>query len=333
MQPTENSELNLSPSSKPEVPLVKEESKPKPNFEMLMKINNLSNENYALKKEKTQLTEDLQAEIAKNKQLEAQLNDLNEQLNETNKSFDGLLERTEQLKKANDKLNSEKVFCMQEINLYKNQIAELTEAYDNMKTEMEGLKTELETGAKAEQEKSMREAELEKSLRMAEHHRDTWKAKALSNEIENENLKAEIEKLSLASTELKQQNEGLESQINHLNRKYQSLLQEAEKAKKNALQPESPLTKLDRARSNNMPNDVEGFTLAVSRSNTGASELAAEAEEQKSDRSEGKTSKPEISIEEIEKERAQNAEKFKKYEDEIETLKGHITILTKTLDT
>lgn len=305
-------------------------SRLKGNLELLMKISNLTHENSVLKKENSSLVDELKIERAAKELLEGQVGELAEQLTDLNQSFDALLERAEELKKKNDKLNSEKIFCAQEINLYKSQAAQLQELYDSL------------LNAESIQIKQYsRGHELEAALKAAENDIHHWKTKALNTETEHAALKAEMALLSKNNVRLTEQIETLESQINHLNRKYQSLLLETEKGgikKRGTFSPVSDSPSFNSERVKALPAQ-EFDSIAWSHTKDSFSEITDETVGPKSYQNTPKNEvkltrkRSEDSSESFDREKPLMAERLKVYESEIELLKTHVAILEKTLET
>ena len=285
------------------------------NFEMLMKLSHMSYENFLLKKENALLNEELESEMDANARLESQIKDLNEQLVGINKTFDELLQRNAQ----SWKLNSEKIACMQEINLYRNEIAQLKQVYADLKngTYVEELEEE--------RDESTLEIEVEKNLKEVLREMENWKTKALNNEIQNEALKSEIEKLAARNATLKQENETLENQLKELNCKYQSLLQENDRS---SLRKLSIYSQFSDNVSPRLENEPSTFTSVREKPTLGEFDTEEDLPDGLLQRKKSK-----CFTQDSEKEKQLSADKIKKYEDEIEALKNHVTILTKTLDT
>lgn len=337
---------------------------PRRNYDMLLKINSLAKESYNLKKERNLITEALNAERECSKSLESQLSSMHNQLALCHHELDGVVERNEQLRKDYEKLNSENNFCLQELSLYKSQVKELQELNESIKNEAVANLTE--NGKTPEVE------ELENKVQALEKERTEWKIKAVSYEHRNITLRTDVEELNASNTALKEQNEQFEGQINNLTRKYKSLLQETERAALKRISSttsshptslvESPGLKTDKEKHNNLTIELDHLPMdnfqEILLEST--EEVQEEKEGEKSGRNIDKTprnadktprnaDKTPRSIERIGRDfdtkitpydtetkdqtDEVSPEKAKKYEEEIQTLKGHVDILSKTLET
>ena len=333
---------------------LEEPAKPRANYEILLKMNNIANENRVLKKAKHSLAEKLQAEQENSKQLQSQIDELTEQLTDTNKNLDSMIERSEYLRKTNEKLASEKLFLVQENNLYKSQIQNFESFAEQPNgNELSGGMDKdndkpSEQDKEEESEKTALEIEFENKQRVLKAEIDLIRNQLAAAGKESDSYKSEIEHLTSTNALLREQNEQFSGQINHLNRKYKSLAQEIErfspkKPSLNSFQSNSmstsPMARQDKSES--------AFNFALHVDKLSEQHLETEEDEESEQTLDNTHKSPNSSIQSLkqepDKQKEQellvalntqlSSEKEKKYENEIETLKGHLSILAKTIET
>jgi hypothetical protein len=188
------------------------------NVELVMKMEQLNKDIAKLTKDKDQLSHDLDNERMLNRRVEQQQKETQNSLTVANNSLQVMIEENEKITKENDKLVSEKLFFQQEINLYKTQtqdLKDLLEYHENKDNE---------TGEK----KPMRRISVEKNAIRDKYDAIIIELRAQISVFDNQNsdLKSEMERLKDMIGTLTQEKEDLDYQNNHLNKKYQSLVQE-----------------------------------------------------------------------------------------------------------
>ena len=200
------------------------------NVEVLMKMEQMNKDFLRLAKEKDSLMQNLENEKENTRRLEYQIKELNNSYQVANNNLQIVIEDNDNIRKENEKLINEKLFFQQDITLYKSQsqdLKQLLEDYEESTHEFENNTS----GTTTTKTVGRRRLSHEKREIKDKYEGIIMESKAKINtlEIKNTELKLELDKIKDILIQLNQTNEELESQNNHLNKKYICLSQEKER--------------------------------------------------------------------------------------------------------
>ena len=207
------------------------------NVEVLMKMEQLNKDVLRLAKEKESLLQTLENERENTRRLELQNKELDNSYQVANNNLQIVIEDNDNIRKENEKLMNEKLFFQQDITLYKSQsqdLKQLLEDYEESIHETDHNKS----GTTITKTGRRRRVSQEK-LQIKDNYEGIimeLKIKINSLEIQNTDAKLELDKIKDIVIQLNQTKEELESQNNHLNRKYTCLLHEKERSPSGSLQ-------------------------------------------------------------------------------------------------
>ena len=196
------------------------------NVEVLMKMEQMNKDLLRLAKEKENFIQSLENERENTRRLELQNKELNNSYQVANNNLQIVIEDNDNFRKENEKLINEKLFFQQDITLYKSQsqdLKQILEDYEESIHESDNNKSGTNIAKTGKRRVSQEKLEI-----MDKYEGIIMELKVKIHSLENQNTdaKLELDKINDILIQLNQTNEELESQNNHLNRKYICLSQE-----------------------------------------------------------------------------------------------------------